>query len=225
MSFEWALRLTEVLLGFAVLLQSLEHLSLRADSKGIFAFRAICSLILISGFATPFAAPFLFVSGIWLIKKYQGPFNGGSDRMTLLALLCLSVASLAPQTNLRELALGYLGIQLLLSYFVAGIVKLRNPEWLNGIALQKIFCESRYPTSRSIRSWGKHRPLMLIGGIVILLFEILFPMFMLTAQSLWAGLAIAFLFHLLNAWLLGLNRFVWAWLAAFPALIWLQERI
>ena len=39
--------------------------------------------------------------------------------------------------------------------------------------------------------------------------------------SLFGALALAAVFHTANACLFGLNRFLWAWLAAFPALIWL----
>jgi hypothetical protein len=42
---------------------------------------------------------------------------------------------------------------------------------------------------------------------------------------LWAALGIAVLFHLANACLFGLNRFVWVWIAAYPAILWLQSRL
>jgi hypothetical protein len=38
-------------------------------------------------------------------------------------------------------------------------------------------------------------------------------------------LAIAAVFHLTNAVVFGLNRFLWAWLAAFPALLFWVERL
>ena len=38
-------------------------------------------------------------------------------------------------------------------------------------------------------------------------------------------LALAGLFHLANACLFGLNRFFWTWLAVYPAIVWLQDRV
>jgi hypothetical protein len=32
--------------------------------------------------------------------------------------------------------------------------------------------------------------------------------------------AVAALFHFLVFWFFGLNRFFWAWVASFPAIIW-----
>jgi hypothetical protein len=39
------------------------------------------------------------------------------------------------------------------------------------------------------------------------------------------GLTLAALFHFVNACLFGLNRFFWIWLAAYPSLLWLQQRV
>jgi hypothetical protein len=36
---------------------------------------------------------------------------------------------------------------------------------------------------------------------------------------------VAAAFHLANACLFGLNRFLWIWLAAYPPLLWFQERV
>ena len=38
-------------------------------------------------------------------------------------------------------------------------------------------------------------------------------------------LAVAATFHLANACLFGLNRFFWTWLAVYPAILWLQDRL
>ena len=43
--------------------------------------------------------------------------------------------------------------------------------------------------------------------------------------SLVIGLSFATLFHFANACLFGLNRFFWIWLAAYPSLLWLQQRV
>jgi hypothetical protein len=36
-------------------------------------------------------------------------------------------------------------------------------------------------------------------------------------------MALAACFHLANAALLGLNRFLWVWVAAYPALYWIVK--
>ena len=39
------------------------------------------------------------------------------------------------------------------------------------------------------------------------------------------ALGLAAAFHVANALLFGLNRFVWFWLSAYPSIIWLQNRL
>ncbi len=58
-----------------------------------------------------------------------------------------------------------------------------------------------------------------------MLFELLMPITFLNATSLAIALMVAASFHLANAWVFGLNRFLWSWLATYPALWWFQARV
>ena len=58
-----------------------------------------------------------------------------------------------------------------------------------------------------------------------MLFELAFPMGFVHPALLKTTLAIAFAFHVANACLFGLNRFVWLWAASYPSLFWLQAQI
>lgn len=225
MSLDAAIRLTGILIGFAYFLQSLEHLKRPADGRFFFALRAGAALWLMSGFAPPAAAALLFILGILGLQKFDGPYNGGSDRMGLLILWTLLVGELASPVLLREAAFGYLALQLTLSYFLAGAVKLRDPEWRDGRALTRIFRDSIYPVSESLRGWAERPARMRALGGAMLAFELLFPLCLLHPATLKAGLAVAFVFHVGNALILGLNRFVWVWLAAYPAVVWFQTRV
>jgi len=59
----------------------------------------------------------------------------------------------------------------------------------------------------------------------LMLFEMLFPLALLDATLLKAALAVAALFHLVDGCVFGLNRFLWIWLAAYPCLLWFQQRV
>ena len=113
----------------------------------------------------------------------------------------------------------------MLSYFFSGEVKLRNPDWRNGQALSDVFRFSAYPVSGQVRTLA-HRPqLLLCGSWAVIGFELAFPLAIFQAHLLCAALGVGLAFHLANAMLFGLNRFVWSWLAAYPSIIWLQTRI
>ncbi|MBL4750721.1 MAG: HTTM domain-containing protein [Amylibacter sp.] len=225
MNFDIAIRSTEILLALAFIQQSAEHLTGPRDEKIIFIQRLVLSVLLLFGIQTQWVCLALVILGLFILKRFQGPYNGGSDRMGLLILCCLSAVYFIPSFQWQEIVFAYLALQLVLSYFISGWVKIINPDWRSGRALQDVFQFSAYPVSENLRAFAK-RPHLLWGmSWAVILFELLFPLSVLSKDTLICGLVIAALFHLANACLFGLNRFLWIWIAAFPSILWLQHRI
>ncbi|MFN8609515.1 MAG: hypothetical protein U0931_18395 [Vulcanimicrobiota bacterium] len=123
--------------------------------------------------------------------RFGGSLNGGSDYMTMVVLSSL----LVPWGRT------YLAVQLTLCYVVAGLVKIRLPEWRSGQALTRM---TGLPAFLSLP---------------MLLWECTFPLAWTSRPLLWTYLAIGTGFHLTNARILGLNRFFWIWLAVYSRLI------
>jgi hypothetical protein len=224
-SLEGARRLTEILLALALIQQSLEHLRGFRDERRAFAARIALGVLVALGIASPWPLVALAGLSLWILHRFQGPYNGGSDRMGLLALWCLMLSHLLPTPRLQELAFGYLGAQLMLSYVISGGVKIVNPDWRSGRALADVFQFSAYPVSQDLRGWAQRPRIMLAMSWAVMGFELVFPLTLLWAPALYAGLAVAATFHLANACLFGLNRFFWTWLATYPAILWLQARL
>ncbi len=228
MQIELALRLSEALLGLAMLVQSLEFFRSGLFTK-ISLVRATLSgsLIACSFFTINPVLPetILIASSLYLVWRFRGPYNGGSDTMTLLVLFSLWLARLAPNHYWQEMALGYLALQLVWCYFQSGWVKVTNPHWRSGQALQQVFAISAYPVSQHTRRWAQQPKLLWLMGWLVILLELVFPLALLNKTALLIALALTFSFHLANAWVFGLNRFFWIWPAAYPAVIWLQGRL
>ncbi|MBI1492053.1 HTTM domain-containing protein [Halocynthiibacter styelae] len=224
MTFEIALRLTEILLGWAILQASLEHLSLPHMPRMLFSLRATLAVMLILGLNSSFTLTLLLLISILLLHHFQGPYNGGADKMGFLILTCLTLAHLTPPAW-AELALAYLAAQLILSYFISGQIKIMNLEWRTGRALSDVFAYSAYPVSENLRALAHKPGLTFTASWAVMLFEVTFPLAFFHATALYLALTIAAFFHLSNACFFGLNRFFWTWLAAYPALIWLQTRL
>jgi hypothetical protein len=176
------------------------------------------------GLGTPYACLGLLAIGVYLLHRFQGPYNGGSDKMGLLLLLCLSGVYWVPSLHIKELFFGYLALQLVLSYFVSGWVKIRNLQWRNGTALTNVFGYSAYPVSEEVRGFALRPILMVAMSWAVFLFELAFPFTLLHPAALMMGLGFAAAFHMANACLFGLNRFFWIWIAAYPSILWFQAR-
>lgn len=220
-----AMRLTEILMGMAFIQQSLEHLRGPKNEQVLFTTRIILSILLIIGFQTPWICGALVILGLFILHRFQGPYNGGCDRMSLLILSCLTLAHILPTGQGKEMAFGYLALQLILSYFMSGWVKVVNPEWRIGRALQDVFLFSAYPVSESLRGWKNWPCLLFIMSWAVMGFELIFPLTFISQTALIIALIIAATFHFANACLFGLNRFFWIWITAYPSILWLQDRI
>jgi hypothetical protein len=177
---------------------------------------ALNSLLLLGSLGLLFLSP---LSGVWVVvvfglhllrlTKWAGIFNGGSDFMTSTVGLGLCLELLHPKAGLC-----YVGLQLVLSYFVAGYVKLRNPEWRTGRALLAMVKLPGVLAQKSKQlSWA------------LILFEVGVPLSLFWRGALPWVAGVSIFFHLLVFWFLGLNRFVWAWLAAWPSAWVLAEVI
>lgn len=174
----------------------------------------------------PFAALTLGV----LTARFAGHFNGGSDGMTRVVLGALLLDGASPwEPRLRLVALGWIAVQLTASYFVAGMVKARESLWRSGDAVAAIVNSGHYDVPLRTRAWLSRPAVSRAASWGTLAFELSSPVvyflpreLALPTLALWS--AVALVFHLTNAWVLGLNRFVFAWAAAYPALFFFALR-
>ncbi|HMW73921.1 MAG TPA: hypothetical protein PKD17_18985, partial [Cellvibrionaceae bacterium] len=181
--------------------------------------QTLAPLALISQAVRALACWGILLVGILSLKRFGGPYCGGSDLMTLQLSLAMAIAESTTSPAWRLGAAGYLCIQLCLSYWQSGWVKLVNPQWRNGRALWEVFAFTHYPVTQATRRWAEHPRILWLMGWLIMLVEFCFPLSLYYMASLYAGLVFMGLFHLANAWLFGLNRFFWIWLATYPTVI------
>ncbi|MEY4582377.1 MAG: hypothetical protein RL701_7080 [Pseudomonadota bacterium] len=167
--------------------------------------------------------PWLWFSHVAVCVRFRGAYNGGSDAMLLLVALALSVAQIvAPEALVSRACLLYIAVQVTLSYFIAGITKLKEPEWRDGSALTSFLAASTYPAAKRLNAALGPR-LRRVAACGVLAFECLFPLAWLDPRLCGLWLAAGAVFHVLNTFVFGLNRFLFAWLAGYPALLFCSQ--
>jgi hypothetical protein len=206
-----------------------EHSSLPAPLRWLFAvllpYRNFVTLLaarllaagLLLGAGASWVLPWLWLSQLAICVRFRGTFNGGSDYMTMSILMALSVANFAP---LQSACLLYIGVQVSLSYFVAGIAKLKETDWRRGVALQSFVLATPYAApswARALVSGARASGLL---SWSVMAFECLFPLCWADPRVCLAFIAFGGGFHVANALVFGLNRFLFAWGAAYPALFY-----
>ena len=206
----WVRRCLDVLFAPAV---HQAHLWLRLCAAAVLAFSG-GSLALVW---------FLFAGNVLILIRWRGAFNGGSDFLTLVVLTGLVIvysvgAGMDAELGTRA-GLWYICIQSMTSYFMSGAVKLLRPEWRSGRAMT-IFLNAAIYGPLSPRHLLRRRTLALLGSWSFILWECAFPLALINPMHALGFCAVAACFHFLVFWFFGLNRFFWAWLASFPAIIW-----
>ena len=159
----------------------------------------------------------LLVIHVLTLLRWLGTFNGGSDYMYLLLLWSCALGLTFP-AELGRLVLYYVSFQLCLSYVKAGWVKITKREWRSGEALGHFLMSPQYMRTRWVESFANSKWLVFLAAWVVMLFELSFPLGLGHA-----GIAILYMvcgcvFHLINAYVFGLNRFFLTWVVAYPAL-------
>jgi hypothetical protein len=220
-----AWELSARLAGWALLLQTLEFLFLGESSRlprWLQGLRLFSAIALVVWPIAPFLAMAL-VGALLTARAWSGSFNGGSDTMTHLLLTLLLLAKIVPET-VAPWVLAYLAAQTCLSYFVAGCVKLRQRGWRAGTELAALLSGPAYDVPARCRALAARPGLLRTLSRGLLAFELLFPLALFSRPLAVGFMAVGVVFHLANFAVLGLNRFFWIWLAAYPVLFYFSGR-
>ncbi|MCC6953206.1 MAG: hypothetical protein IT290_03730 [Deltaproteobacteria bacterium] len=157
--------------------------------------------------------------------RWRGAFNGGSDSMVLTVLLSLFVARLfSAYPTIVFASACFVAVQVVSSYFVAGVVKLREPTWRDGSALGMILRTPALVGARIHQTSALQRQLPLRGlAVGVIGLELAAPLILISFPICLALVPLYALFHLGNAYLLGLNRFLLAWGSALPCVVFVSR--
>jgi hypothetical protein len=151
----------------------------------------------------------------------------GGDQMTGNVLGALCLAGLLPDDRLaRGAALWFLGLQATLSYVTAGLYKIAGRDWRNGRGLLGVLSTRTYGSPRLSAYLARRPGQALAAAWSVIAFESLFPLAILAGpKGALVFLGIGVVFHLANAAVMGLNNFLWAFTATYPAVHYCAERL
>jgi hypothetical protein len=158
----------------------------------------------------------LFVHFITFLRALG---TDGADQMQTILLICLACYYATPDPMVKKAALWFVALQAILAYFTAGVAKFWCKVWLNGTVLRDSFALA--VGSEAIYKWlpnnARARQIMCWSVIA---FECSFPLVMvLTPGICMVYLGAGLMLHLTNAFALGLPRFLFTFVAAYPAIV------
>jgi hypothetical protein len=150
------------------------------------------------------------------------PLTKGADaQLTLITYSAMALTLVSDTRAVAGYCLSFLTLQLCLAYFAAGLHKLRSSSWRNGYALPALLSPRLFGFP-AFGAWlVRHRLPTLFLAWATIVWEVSFPVVLVAPREICLGyLACGVLFHLATAFTMGLNKFIWAFLALYPAAIY-----
>jgi pimeloyl-ACP methyl ester carboxylesterase len=146
----------------------------------------------------------------------------GSDQAAFLVQTAATIARAGQRRpKVVDACLWYVALQSVLSYTVSGWVKMASPTWRRGEALPGVMRTVSYGDPAVWEFLRRHPRAGRLLGQQMLLLECLFPAVFLAKGRLAPALVgSAALFHLINARVMGLGRFLWSFVAMHPAVLY-----
>ncbi|MFJ6622297.1 hypothetical protein ACIQOW_32545 [Kitasatospora sp. NPDC091335] len=159
---------------------------------------------------------------LWLVtvslalRGLRTPYGGeGSDQVLLLVFGALAMA----QTfDAEQVALWFIVAEACLAYFSSGLAKVLHWEWRDGTGLLGVLRTRSWGNAWAARRLSERPVLCRWLSLALISAETAFPLVLLAPPPLLPLLiGLALVFHLLVAVVMGLNCFVWAFAATYPA--------
>jgi hypothetical protein len=149
----------------------------------------------------------------------------GSDHALLIEHAALAVAASGKSVREdRSAALAFLGAQGVLSYAVAGIVKVASPEWRSGAALPGVLRTVSYGHGGLASFLANHPRIAKLGCWATIIAELGAPLTLILPQKLSKAYSLGLIgMHVGISFFMGLNRFLPAFAALHPGIAFLRE--
>ncbi len=198
-------------------------------SEGVVISVLLCRIAAALALLAPYPSPadlpcsIIILLSCFYISRRTWFGGDGSDQMGMVIAVGTAIMSAGITFNDTDLALsGVLAIggQATLAYFVAGAAKLVSPVWRDGSALMGVMKTQSYGHPSAVY-FGESRPgFCSFVCWTTIMTETLFPLILFAPPALAMAILLGFAaFHLSNAYFMGLNAFVWPFLATYPSLM------
>ncbi|HSZ14167.1 MAG TPA: hypothetical protein VK790_09035 [Solirubrobacteraceae bacterium] len=202
----------------SALRRAFRRLSARAFA-GLMALEALVAGTLL---AWPSRWP-LIVAGAALqvvaMKRHHLTIDG-SDQMVLVVLVTCGLGRVGAEAAATRAAVWFLAAELTLAYVVSGVYKAASTYWRSDGALAMLVQTRMYGQPRAARVVAAHPAVATAAGYAVFCWESLFFVALTAPPGVAAAmLALGLAFHAGCAIVMGLNRFVWAFAASYPAVL------
>ncbi len=187
---------------------------------GLLAIDAATAVALVIWPASPILIALVIALQVVVLKRHHMTIDG-SDQMMFVVLVACLLGRLGADAVSTRAAVAFLAAELTLAYVVAGFAKAASSHWRSGVALSVIAQTRMYGQPLVARLMREHPTAGRAAERTVVAWESIFFVTLTAPHPVVIGLLLLGLsFHIGCAIVMGLNRFVWAFAASYPALLW-----
>lgn len=167
---------------------------------------------------SPWSPLVLLLTTILFGIRHHAGLNG-TYHVSLVVLLGILWASITTSALAITLAIGFVTVQVVLSYTVAGWLKLTVADWRNGTMLSDLADTEIWVADGASRALARFPAVTKPLSRGIIAFECLFPIALVAPREITIGLLVVGLgFHAINALTMGFNTFIIIYPATYPSI-------
>jgi hypothetical protein len=165
-----------------------------------------------------FVTPAALLNAVFILRTAYG--HDGADQMAWIIFSGLAIINLVGTPFAETVYLWFLALQACLAYVTTGLAKASASHWRNGSCLVGILGTSIYGHAGLAELLRRNPTFGRLLAPLLIVWQCSFPMVLVAPAPVgFVILGIGVLFHLTNAYFMGLNTFVWSFLATYPAII------
>ncbi len=159
---------------------------------------------------------------LFLLRHQYG--GEGADQMQIIVFAGLAAYYVAPDAIGRHVALWFIGLQAIVAYLAAGTSKLSSPAWRDGRALVRVMNSDVFGNRVGARLLARVPQLSRVACWAVIIYECASPLLIVAGPlPCLVFITCGVVFHLSNAAIMGLNKFLWSFGATYPALLYVSH--
>lgn len=191
---------------------------------GLIGIRAFIAAVILFGspqiaYSYWIIIPAVIFSGLFILRNNYG--QDGADQMLWILFVGLAFVTIVSTSEVKSAYLWFVALQSCLAYFVAGTAKATAKGWRDGSYLIGI-CGTKiygHPTLANFLRRNPERAKTLARLLII--WECSFPLVLIMPQPIaLVMVGSGLVFHLVNAYFMGLNTFFWSFASTYPAILY-----
>ncbi len=190
----------------------------------LFVAAAVALLLL----AWPSVAPLIAIAWIMqivIMKRYHLTFDG-SDHMTVVVLLACLLGRVEPDPLAARAAVTFLAAEVTLAYLAAGLYKATSSYWQSGHAIAMVVQTRMFGQAAAARLIRHHPVIGRAATYSVFCWESLFVCFLVAPPPvILTILVLGIGFHLGCSVIMGLNRFIFVFVASYPAVLYVNNAL